>query len=278
MYNVSKLTVNKYVKRCAIRMFSSDVDKSLVIRDSSTIVVLRDHLTTNPKILMGQRGSGAAFMPNKFVFPGGAVDFEDATVPCFGELSSLCHDRLLKESDVDSKTLALTAIRELWEETGQIIGSKEGGEKSQDVTDNINHSSWKSFISNGFLPDISNLTFIFRAVTPLGRPRRFDARFFLIEAENLSSKDLDDFSKSDNELKHLQWIPLTKVTEYDLPFITQVVLAEIKNRLIVDENTNTSITLNKNTSFLPFFRDGDDVSKFKNVLHTGCQDLSEFKL
>ncbi|MFP4406139.1 MAG: DNA mismatch repair protein MutT, partial [Rhodosalinus sp.] len=47
-------------------------DKSRV-RDAATVIVLRDR-DTRPRILMGQRGSAAAFMPNKVVFPGGAVD------------------------------------------------------------------------------------------------------------------------------------------------------------------------------------------------------------
>ena len=47
-------------------------DKS-AIRHAATVIVLRDR-ATNPRVLMGQRGAGAAFMPNKFVFPGGAMD------------------------------------------------------------------------------------------------------------------------------------------------------------------------------------------------------------
>ena len=52
------------------------VDKSAV-RNAATVIVLRDRLE-KPAILMGQRGAKAAFMPNKFVFPGGAVDAADA--------------------------------------------------------------------------------------------------------------------------------------------------------------------------------------------------------
>jgi len=50
-----------------------------VIRNAATIILLRNRLE-NPSVLMGQRGAKAAFMPNKFVFPGGAVDAEDANI------------------------------------------------------------------------------------------------------------------------------------------------------------------------------------------------------
>jgi len=49
----------------------SDIDKTAV-RDAATVIVLRD--PDRPHVLMGQRGKTAAFMPDKFVFPGGAVD------------------------------------------------------------------------------------------------------------------------------------------------------------------------------------------------------------
>ena len=75
------------------------------------------------------------------------------------------------------------------------------------------------------------MSFVFRAITPPGRPRRFDARFFLIQAEELQT-DLDDFSMASDELSHLQWIPLTDTKNFDLPFITQVVLAEIAGNLM----------------------------------------------
>ena len=64
---------------------------------------------------------------------------------------------------------------------------------------------WKAFAEAGFLPDASGMQYVFRAITPPGRPRRFDARFFFVDADLLQS-DLDDFSAASEELSHLQWI------------------------------------------------------------------------
>ncbi len=49
------------------------------IRDAATIIIVRNR-STAPAVLMGQRGAKAVFMPGKFVFPGGAIDPNDADV------------------------------------------------------------------------------------------------------------------------------------------------------------------------------------------------------
>ncbi|HRK43803.1 MAG TPA: DNA mismatch repair protein MutT, partial [Gemmobacter sp.] len=46
------------------------------IRDAATLILSRQG-PDGPEVLMGQRGAGAAFMPSKYVFPGGAVDAGD---------------------------------------------------------------------------------------------------------------------------------------------------------------------------------------------------------
>jgi 8-oxo-dGTP pyrophosphatase MutT (NUDIX family) len=213
------------------------------IRDAATVIVLRDR-ETRPRVLMGQRGAKAAFMPNKFVFPGGAVDPEDAQVPFANTLAPLCANRLMDSAPKDNASaLAAAAIRELWEETGQILGKPGLWPQPPE--------SWRDFAAQGLLPDAAPMQFVFRAITPPGRPRRFDARFFLLDADDLTS-DPDDFSAASDELAHLQWIALEDVRSFDLPFITEVVLAEVAARA-ADLQPPESV---------PFFRNDDEESLF----------------
>lgn len=219
------------------------IDKT-AIRDAATVIVLRNRLT-GPSILMGQRGTNAVFMPNKFVFPGGAVDPSDGSVPLATPLPGLCQDRLAEQSAPDLQTaLAAAAIRELWEETGLVLG--QPGTWSATVPED-----WAEFADMGFLPSAKGLQFVFRAVTPPGRPRRFDARFFLVDADEIQG-DLDDFSRASDELSHLQWVQLDRARDLDLPFITEVVLAEIAAR-VTDPTPPASV---------PFYQNQDEASLF----------------
>jgi 8-oxo-dGTP pyrophosphatase MutT (NUDIX family) len=194
---------------------------------------------------MGQRGAGAAFMPNKVVFPGGAVDPGDAAIPLARPLPDLCAERLREATERDlAHALAAAAIRELWEETGLALGLPGAwpGEVPAD---------WQGFAGRGLVPRADALQFVFRAITPPGRPRRFDARFFLVHAEALAG-DPDDFSAACEELSHLQWIPLPEARNFDLPFITEVVLGEVAARAH-DRTPPASI---------PFFKNNDAENLF----------------
>lgn len=225
------------------------MDKT-AIRDAATVIVLRNRFD-DPHVLMGQRGAKAAFMPNKFVFPGGAVDAADAGIPLATPLPELCRDRIREDAARDmSHPLAAAAIRELWEETGLILGTQ--GDWPEAPAD------WAGFAAAGYRPSAEALQFVFRAITPPGRPRRFDARFFLIDAEAVAT-DLDDFSAACDELSHLQWIPLPKVREFDLPFITEVVLAEVAARATTSEPPAS----------VPFFKNDDEHNLFLRLKGTG---------
>jgi hypothetical protein len=83
---------------------------------------------------------------------------------------------------------------------------------------------------------------------------RFDARFFLADADRLAS-DPDDFSRASDELAHLRWVPLGELKRLDLPFITQVVLAETTARLPDLGPPET----------VPFFRNDDEEIHFHRL-------------
>lgn len=158
------------------------------IRDAASIVLVRRDGPT--KVLMGMRGARAAFMASKYVFPGGAVDPEDCAA------GPAAASTLNTDSTCSAAAILACARRELAEETGLI------------------------------LPNDAKLRFFFRAVTPPGRPRRFDARFLLADASDVAG-DLDDFSGACDELSNLHWVRLSDAVRLDLPFITEVVLAQL---------------------------------------------------
>ncbi|SPH17178.1 hypothetical protein DEA8626_00694 [Defluviimonas aquaemixtae] len=216
------------------------------IRDAATVILLRRG-RAEPAVLMGQRGAGAVFMPNKYVFPGGAVDPDDATVPLAEGFGATCEARLVIEAPPElSRALAASAARELWEETGLILGHP-GRWDTEPPED------WRDFAGTGHRPTASGLTFVFRAITPAGRPRRFDARFFLADAGRLKG-DPDDFSRASDELSHLHWVPLAEARRLDLPFITEVVLAEVAASLDRDGPPPDGVPFFDNSGPEPRFR------------------------
>lgn len=220
----------------------------LPIRDAATIILTR-MLPEGPAVLMGQRGAGAAFMPSKYVFPGGALDPDDATPPFARPLAALDAARLAEDAGpVLPMAFAGAAIRELWEETGLRLGLP--GTWADPVP-----GDWQGFAEAGLLPDAGALRFVFRAITPPGRPRRFDARFFVADAAEVAG-DPDDFSHATDELSHLHWVPISEARRLDLPFITEVVLAEVAAHCLPGSAADDSV---------PFFDNSGSRSVFRRI-------------
>jgi len=170
---------------------------SPALRDAATLVLWRG-TAASPEFLMGRRGGKAAFMPGKLVFPGGAAEPGDAQAG----------------PEAARDPLAATAIRELWEETGLVLGNPSDWRDPP--------PGWEGFAATGHRPDPALPRLFFRAITPAGRPRRFDARFYLAPAAALAPGRLG----GDGELAELGWITPEAAAAADLPFATRLAVAE----------------------------------------------------
>ena len=190
-------------------------------KDAATLILI-DSRADGPRILMGRRHASHAFLPGKYVFPGGRREAADARMAHVGELPPVCAEKLAlrcRGGAGRARALALAAIRETFEETGFILGRP--GRAPGRVPD-----LWGPFAATGHLPDLAPLTFIGRAITPPGRPRRFDARFFLCPAGAIANPG-EPIRHDGNELLETAWLTLPEALALDLPHVTRQMLTRL---------------------------------------------------
>ena len=145
-------------------------------------------------------------MPNKFVFPGGRCEAPDGRLPVVSEGNPVTLQKLKlrtgsKPSHRKARGLLVAAIRETFEETGLLVGQM-----------NFNAAR-----------DLSGLIYFARAITPPGRSRRFDSRFFVANADIVSNLDQPHPLETD-ELLRVSWVTLAEALALNLPSITRDIL------------------------------------------------------
>jgi 8-oxo-dGTP pyrophosphatase MutT (NUDIX family) len=196
-------------------------------KDAATLILV-DRSATTPKVLVGKRHDKVVFMPGKFVFPGGRVDKSDNRVPVAAPIPAELEANLLKGSPKivasRAKALAVAAIREACEETGLCLGRKTDGRAPK------LDGPWQPFADAGLLPDPSGLFLIARAITPPGRIKRFDTRFFTADASTIAHR-VEGAIHPDAELVELVWVELGSQPLADLHPMTKNVLGELDKRL-----------------------------------------------
>ena len=198
--------------------------KALRPRDAATLI-LCDRSRGALRVLMGKRNERQKFMPGKFVFPGGAVDVADRKMNVAGPLDEVVERKLLtrtKQTSSDyARGLALAAIRETFEETGLAVGVTDVGAPEATPSE-----AWRRFAATGVFPALDGLDFLARAVTPPGRPRRFDARFFVADAALVAHEEKNVVGP-EAEFVELAWKTLDEALALDIPNITRMVLGDL---------------------------------------------------
>src|SRR5579871_5275044 len=196
-------------------------------KDAATLILV-DRAGAIPKVLVGKRHDNVVFMPGKFVFPGGRVDKADNRVPVAAPITTELERNLLKGSPKISagraRALANAAIREACEETGLCLGRRAEGKAPK------LDGPWKPFADAGLLPDPSGLYLIARAITPPGRVKRFDTRFFTADASAITHR-VPGVVHADAELVELVWVEIDAKPLAAMHPMTVQVLGHLRRRL-----------------------------------------------
>jgi 8-oxo-dGTP pyrophosphatase MutT (NUDIX family) len=191
-------------------------------RDAATLILL-DRSDGEIQVLMGRRHARHAFMPGKFVFPGGRTDPADSRIAVAAGLHPAEETKLRGNngSKARARAIALSAIRETYEEAGLLIGARG--------TFATTKPDWHGFAEHGVRPSLEMLRFVARAITPPGRIRRFDTRFVACWKSDIAVA-LPDGGPT-NELEEIVWLPITEAKQADIPAITKTILGELELRL-----------------------------------------------
>lgn len=194
--------------------------KSVPVRprlSASLIVIDRDG--SEPRFLLGRRHDAHAFMPGKFVFPGGKLERGDSKLP--GVPLNETSLGLLTGGGIDAAAahaLGIAAVREAWEEA------------AISVTSGYNAAYTPSGLP--FYPYLSSLAYVARAITPPGFPRRYDTRFFATFRDR-TIEEQREASESD-EMTEFGYYSHAETADMNLPSITRIILDHVCRRLEAD--------------------------------------------
>ena len=218
-------------------------------RLAATTVLVRPR-GTQPEILLLKRGEHARFMPNAYVFAGGALDLNDESADVYGLCKGLDDGLASRQLQVQSNGLRffVAAVREAFEECGFLLAYDSRG-------DIVDLSGWDevqlremrlrlaagelSFaelcVRHGWFPAVDKLAFFSHWITPPGR-LRFDTRFFLCAAPRHQTASL-----AGNEMAQLVWRTAAEaLSEHAnkqllLMYPTRAILKEIASLVSIDE-------------------------------------------
>ncbi|MDP6374426.1 MAG: hypothetical protein QF921_17645 [Pseudomonadales bacterium] len=213
------------------------------IRPAATVILVRE-AEDNYEIFMLKRTSRASFAGGMFVFPGGRVDSDD-------HLHKYDEHRTGPSEVQQPQAAALGAewrgywiagIRESFEEAGLMLAYTQGGELLSYSDDEVHArmDAYRHPLHGGELSlleicerenlklAVDRIHFYNRFVTPFGRPRRFDTRFFIAEAPASQTGAHDEKETVDSIwISPAEALARNAAREFDLMRVTQVQLTEL---------------------------------------------------
>jgi 8-oxo-dGTP pyrophosphatase MutT (NUDIX family) len=185
------------VNICGFYKFGVPLSKPVQpIKPAATIILVRE-AAESYEIFMLKRTSKASFASGMFVFPGGRVDGDDHLHKYDAHRTGPSDAQAAQVTALGDEWRGYwsAAIRETFEEAGLLLAYRDG--KLISFEDDATHQKYDAFrppLHDGELSLLSicqqeglklavdQIHFYNRFVTPQGRPRRFDTRFFIASA------------------------------------------------------------------------------------------------
>lgn len=187
-------------------------------RPAATVMLIRDAEHSGVEVFMMRRTAAAVFAASQYVFPGGKVDDADHAA----SIEPWCDGRTdhsssgLLQVPAGGLSYWVAAIRECFEEAGVLLARpahSSGVVSFSDTAIAERFSAYRNEMNAGRLEleelcrreDLRLITdaigYVSHWITPVGPPRRFDARFFVALAPE-AQEPLHD----DNETVESLWV------------------------------------------------------------------------
>jgi len=268
-------------------------DKPAIAIDSASVLIIRDgdaHARYGTlQILMVKRHPDMRFAGGAYVFPGGKLDPADRALEeddqknaCPNISSEINQDvspNIRPDISPEFSGLRYAALREVFEETGLIIGTHNGqaiGEAQRKAIDKTYRSSvldgsisLAQFLQKtGVTLDMKDCFPFAHWITPKNYSMRFDTRFFLCAAPDGQMPSPDG-----HEITDVEWMyPMALVEESDglLMFPTMMNLKQLGQARSVSEAIK-SLKNKKITTVTPEVVKGEK-TRFRKIPETAGYD------
>jgi len=210
------------------------------IRPAATVILVRD-ADPGYEIFMLRRTSDAAFAGGMFVFPGGRVDGDDH-LHLYDEFRIGPTEAQTAQRDAlgfEWRGYWVAGIRESFEEAGLLLAYDASGELVR-YDDHVIRERFERYRTplhagelsladicrqEGLRLAVDRIHFFNRFVTPFGRPRRFDTRFFIAEAPEGQTGTHDDLETVDSRwISPQEALARNDAREFDLMRVTRMQL------------------------------------------------------
>jgi 8-oxo-dGTP pyrophosphatase MutT (NUDIX family) len=190
-------------------------DKSPTPTPAATLIVVRAADNHVPEVLLLKRSADARFMPNAYVFAGGAVDAHDSGDAMYRLCPDLDDARASARLGLRSDGLRfyVAAIRETFEECGLLLAydmagnfvefSNWDGAQLREIRSQLGagETTLRALCeAHAWRLAVDRLSFFSHWITPPSSPVRFDTRFFIARAPARQSASL-----ANEELSQLAW-------------------------------------------------------------------------